>query len=75
MEKLWRGLRENLEGMQAMHQAVVNVLEAKTPAGRLDAYISVMVSRLASLKEITGGPDRPRRTRVLSDWPALRRLS
>ncbi|HEX5959570.1 MAG TPA: Spy/CpxP family protein refolding chaperone [Hyphomicrobiaceae bacterium] len=45
-------LRKNLQGMQAMHQAMVNVMEAKTPVERLEGHINVMDGRLASLKEL-----------------------
>jgi hypothetical protein len=45
-------LKKNLQGMQAMRQVMVSVMEAKTPVERLDAHISVMDGRLASLKEV-----------------------
>ena len=45
-------LQKNLQGMQAMRQTMMKVMEAKTPVERLDAHVTVMDSRLASLKEV-----------------------
>jgi hypothetical protein len=45
-------LKKNLQGMQVMRQVMMRVIEAKTPVERLDAHISVMDGRLASLKEV-----------------------
>ena len=45
-------LKKNLQGMQAMRQTMLKVMEAKTPAVRLDAHIAAMDGRLASLKEL-----------------------
>jgi len=45
-------LKKNLQGMQAMRQTMMKMIEAKTPVERLDAHIAAMDSRLASLKEI-----------------------
>ena len=45
-------LKKNLQGMQAMRQTMVSVMDAKTPVERLDAHIRVMDGRLASLKEL-----------------------
>lgn len=45
-------LKKNLQGMQAMHQTMVKVREAKTPVERLDAHIAAMDGRVASLKEV-----------------------
>jgi hypothetical protein len=45
-------LKKNLQGMQAMRQTMMKVMEAKTPTERLDAHIAAMDGRLASLKEI-----------------------
>ena len=45
-------LKKNLQGMQAMRQTMMKVMEAKTPVERLDAHIAAMDGRLASLKEV-----------------------
>ncbi|NJO35315.1 MAG: Spy/CpxP family protein refolding chaperone [Rhodospirillales bacterium] len=45
-------LKKNLQGMQAMRQTMMRVMEAKTPVERLDAHIAAMDGRLASLKEV-----------------------
>ena len=45
-------LKKNLQGMQAMRQTLLKVMEAKTPVERLDAHIAAMDGRLASLKEV-----------------------
>ena len=45
-------LQKNLQGMQAMRQTMMKVMEAKTPVERLDAHVTAMDSRLASLKEV-----------------------
>lgn len=45
-------LKKNLEGMQAMRQTMLKLMEAKTPVERLDAHIAAMDGRLASLKEV-----------------------
>jgi LTXXQ motif family protein len=45
-------LKKNLQGMQAMRQSMGKVMEAKTPVERLDAHITAMDGRLASLKEV-----------------------
>lgn len=45
-------LKKNLQGMQAMRQTMVKVMEAKTPVERLDAHIAAMEGRVASLKEV-----------------------
>ena len=45
-------LKKNLQGMQAMRQTMMKVMEAKTPTERLDAHIAAMDGRLASLKEV-----------------------
>jgi hypothetical protein len=45
-------LKKNLQGMQAMRQTMMKVVEAKTPVERLDAHIAAMDGRLASLKEV-----------------------
>ena len=45
-------LKKNLQGMQAMRQTMMNVMEAKTPVERLDAHIAAMDGRLGSLKEV-----------------------
>ena len=45
-------LKKNLQGMQAMHQTMMKVMESKTPVERLDAHLAAMDGRLASLKEV-----------------------
>ncbi len=45
-------LKKNLQGMLAMRQTMMKVMEAKTPVDRLDAHISAMDGRLSSLKEV-----------------------
>ena len=45
-------LKKNLQGMQAMRQTMMKVMEAKTPVERLDAHITTMDGRLAALKEV-----------------------
>jgi hypothetical protein len=45
-------LKKNLQGMQAMRQTMMNVMDAKTPVERLDAHIAAMDGRLGSLKEV-----------------------
>lgn len=45
-------LKKNLQGMQAMRQTMMKVMEAKTPTERLDAHVAAMDSRVASLKEV-----------------------
>ena len=45
-------LKKNLQGMPAMRQATMKVMEAKTPVERLDARIAAMDGHLASLKEV-----------------------
>jgi hypothetical protein len=45
-------LKKNLQGMQAMHQTMVKIMQAKTPVERLDAHVAAMEGRLASLKDL-----------------------
>ena len=45
-------LKKNLQGMQAMRQTMMKVMEAKTPVERLDAHVAAMDARLSSLKEV-----------------------
>lgn len=45
-------IKGNLQSMQGMWQAMQIVVEAKTPADRLDAQIAAMQSRVAALKEV-----------------------
>ena len=45
-------LKKNLQGMQAIRDTMIKVMEAKTPTERLDAHIAAMDGRLASLKEV-----------------------
>ena len=45
-------LTTNLQGMQAMRQTMMKVMEAKTPVERLDAQVSAMDVHLASMKAL-----------------------
>jgi LTXXQ motif family protein len=45
-------LAKNLQGMQAMRATMKKVMAAKSPVERLDAHVTAMDGRLASLKEI-----------------------
>ena len=45
-------LKKNLEGMQATRQTMMKVMQATSPVERVDARISMMESRLSTLKEI-----------------------
>ena len=45
-------LKKNLQGMQAMRQTMMKVMEAKTPVERLDAHIATMDGRLTTLKDV-----------------------
>ena len=45
-------LKKNLEGMQAARQTMMKVMQATSPVERVDARISMMESRLSTLKEI-----------------------
>jgi hypothetical protein len=45
-------LKSNLANMQAMHQQMRRLLEAKTPVERLDGRIAAMEARLSSLKDM-----------------------
>lgn len=45
-------IKRNLQNMQNMWQTMKTVLEAKTPADRLDAQIAATDSQLAALKEV-----------------------
>ena len=45
-------IKGNLTNMQGMWQTMKAVVEAKTPADRLDAQIAAMDSRVSALKEI-----------------------
>ncbi len=45
-------LGKNLDGMQAMRQSMMKMMEAKSPVERLDAHITAMESRAAALKEV-----------------------
>jgi hypothetical protein len=45
-------LKKNLEGMQAMRQTMMKVMQAMSPVERVDARISMLESRLSTLKEI-----------------------
>jgi hypothetical protein len=45
-------LKKNLEGMQATRQTMMKVMQATSPVERVDARISMMESRLSTLKDI-----------------------
>ncbi|MCL4765543.1 MAG: Spy/CpxP family protein refolding chaperone [Hyphomicrobiaceae bacterium] len=45
-------LKRNLESMQGMRQTMLAASQAKSPVERLDAHITVMEGRLATLKDI-----------------------
>jgi hypothetical protein len=45
-------LKKNLESMQDMHQTMLAAWQAKSPVERLDAHITAMEGRLATLKDI-----------------------
>lgn len=45
-------LKKNLESMQGMHQTMMAAWQAKSPVERLDAHITGMQGRLATLKDI-----------------------
>jgi len=45
-------LRKNLGNMQAMHEGMLKMRDAKTPVERLDTHIGLMEGRLAALKEV-----------------------
>ncbi len=45
-------VKKNLEGMQAMRETMMKVMQAKSPVERVDARIAGMESRLGALKEM-----------------------
>jgi len=45
-------LKKNLEGMQAMRETMIKVMQAKSPVDRLDAHLAAMESRVAALREL-----------------------
>jgi predicted lipid-binding transport protein (Tim44 family) len=45
-------VKKNLEGMQAMRQTMMTVMQAKSPVERLDAHIAAMDGRVSALKEL-----------------------
>ncbi len=45
-------VKKNLEGMQAMRETMMKVMQAKSPVERLDARITAMEGRLGALKEM-----------------------
>jgi hypothetical protein len=47
-----QALKTNLASMQAMHQQMRTLFEAKSPVERLDARIATMEGRLSALKEM-----------------------
>jgi hypothetical protein len=47
-----QALKTNLASMEAMHQQMRNVFDAKSPVERLDATIAAMDGRLSAFKEM-----------------------
>lgn len=47
-------LKKHLNGMLSMQDAVLQVLEAKTPVDRMRSYVKAMEIRIGSLKELEG---------------------
>lgn len=47
-----KALEKNLEGIPSLRQSMVKVMEAKTPAERLERRIAAMESRVAALKDM-----------------------
>lgn len=45
-------IKDNLESMRGMHQAMMGAKSTETPVERLDAHLGMMENRLASLKEV-----------------------
>ena len=45
-------IKKNLSGMQNMRETMMTVMQARSPAERLDAHIAAMESRVAALKEL-----------------------
>lgn len=45
-------LKKNLQSMQGMRETMMKVMQAKSPAERLDAHITAMEGRLSALKEV-----------------------
>ena len=45
-------LKTSLQGMQAMRQTMMKVMEAKTPVEQLDARVTAMDAHLASMKAL-----------------------
>lgn len=45
-------IKKNLEGMQAMRETMMKVMQGKSPVERLDSHIAAMDSRVAALKEL-----------------------
>jgi hypothetical protein len=45
-------LKKNIEGVQVTRQTMMKVMQASSPVERVDARISMMEGRLATLKEI-----------------------
>ena len=45
-------LKDNLESMRGMRQAMMGAMSGKTPVERLDAHLGMMENRLAALKEV-----------------------
>ena len=45
-------LKDNLQNMHAMRQSMMGGMSAKTPAERLDAHLSMMEGRTASLRKV-----------------------
>lgn len=45
-------LKKNLQAMQGTRQAMIKMMEAKSPVERLDSHIAIMEGRVAALKEV-----------------------
>lgn len=58
-------IKGNLQSMQGMEQTMKTVVEAKSPADRLNAQIAALESRVAALKEVK--PTLEKLYAVLSD--------
>ena len=45
-------LKKNLDGMQAMRERMMKVMQAKSPVERLDAHLAAMENRITVLREL-----------------------
>ncbi len=46
-----KAIKDNLQSMLSMRQTMMTMMSAKTPAKRLEAHLSMMESRIASLRK------------------------